>query len=100
MRKLPVLPDVLFRRLSGSTANGAPTRDVIAPAFDADEKVFGKRLGLLSRIVGCSHRDLSRPFVEEGVGYKTCLSCGARSPFDPVTFKSDGKFYMAPVKRV
>lgn len=93
--KVPVLTDVLHRRTSPSSAN-----DVIPPAFDADEKVFGKRLGLLSRIVGCSHKNLSRPFVEEGIGYKTCLNCGARSPFDPVTFKSDGKFYAAPVKRV
>lgn len=73
---------------------------MIAPNFDADEKVFGKRLGLFSRILGCSHKNLSRPFEEGGVGYKTCLSCGARSPYDPVTFESDGKFYMAPVKRV
>ena len=93
--KLPVFPDVFNRR----SANASP-KNVIAPAFDADEKVFGKKLGLLSRIVGCSHRDLSRPFVEGGVGYKTCLNCGARSPFDSKTFKSDGKFYAAPVKRL
>ena len=97
--KLPVLPDVFHRRLAGSSANGARA-DIIPPSFDAEEKVFGKKLGLLSRIVGCSHKNLSRPFVEEGIGYKTCLNCGARSPFDSVTFKTDGKFYMAPVKRV
>ena len=99
MKKLPVLPDVFQRRLAGSSASGG-THDVIAPNFDASEKVFGKKLGLFSRIIGCSHRDLSRPFVEEGVGYKTCLNCGARSPYDPSTFKSEGKFYAAPVKRV
>ena len=99
MKKLPVLPDVLHRRLAASSASGG-THDVIAPNFDADEKVFGKRLGLLSRIVGCSHRNLSRPFVEGGIGYKTCLNCGARSPFDSKTFTTNGKFYSAPVKRV
>ena len=93
--KLPVLPDVFNRRTALSSAN-----NVIAPAFDADEKVFGKKLGLLSRIVGCSHKNLSRPFMEEGIGYKTCLNCGARSPFDSKTFKTDGRFYAAPVKRV
>ena len=93
--KLPVLPDVFNRRSALASAN-----NVIPTSFDADEKVFGKKLGLLSRIVGCSHRDLSRPFVEEGIGYKTCLNCGARSPFDSKTFKTDGKFYAAPVKRV
>ena len=94
--KLTVLPDVFHRR----SPDASHAKDMIPPAFDADEKVFGKRLGLLSRIVGCSHKNLSRPFVEEGLGYKTCLNCGARSPFDPVTFKSEGKFYAAPVKRV
>ena len=99
MKKLPVLPDVFQRRLAGSSASGG-THDVIAPNFDASEKVFGKKLGLFSRIIGCSHKDLSRPFVEEGIGYKTCLNCGARSPYDPMTFKSTGSFYAAPVKRV
>lgn len=99
MKKVPVLPDILHRRLAGSSASGG-TADVIAPNFDADEKVFGKKLGLLSRIIGCSHKNLSRPFVESGVGYKSCLNCGARSPFDPVTFTTNGKFYSAPVKRV
>ena len=99
MKKLHVFPDVLHRRLAGSTADGSSSL-IAAPTFDADEKVFGKRLGLLSRILGCSHKNMSRPFKEGKTGYKTCLNCGARSPFDSVTFKSDGKFYAAPVKRL
>lgn len=60
-------------------------------------KVFGRKIGLISRLIGCSHKNLSRPFIEGNAAYKSCLSCGARKHFDPETFESDGNFYYPPV---
>ena len=33
-----------------------------------DEKVFGKKLGMVSRLLGCQHRRLTRPFGSGGRG--------------------------------
>ena len=63
-------------------------------------KIFGRKIGLITRLIGCYHKQLSRPFVERGTAYKCCLSCGARKPFDPVTFESSGTFYYPPVNQL
>ena len=62
-----------------------------------NSRVFGKKLGLISRIIGCPHKDLSRPFAEGNTGYRTCLSCGARKQFDLETFETYRSFYCPPV---
>ena len=64
-----------------------------------DEHVFGRKLGLLSRIVGCPHKNVGRPFVEGKTGYRSCLSCGARKPFDTETLKTSSSFYCPPAIR-
>jgi hypothetical protein len=64
---------------------------------EAESRVFGRELGLITRLIGCSHKNLSRPFVEGNISYKSCLTCGARKHFDPDTFESHGKFYYPPV---
>ena len=61
-------------------------------------QVFGRKLGLVSRLVGCSHRDLSRPFVDRNTSYRSCLKCGARKQFNPETFETFGTFYAPPVR--
>ena len=63
-------------------------------------EAFGRKLGLITRLIGCSHKNVSRPFVEGNIGYKSCLSCGARKHFDPETFKSNGVFYYPPVNQL
>jgi hypothetical protein len=65
-----------------------------------EAEVFGREVGLITRLIGCYHRQLSRPFVERGISYKSCLHCGARKPFDPKTFESGGKFYYPPVTQL
>jgi hypothetical protein len=61
-----------------------------------DTRVFGRRLGLISRIVGCPHKDVGRPFVEGKTGYRSCLSCGARKPFNTETLETSSSFYCPP----
>ncbi len=64
-----------------------------------DHKLFGKKVGLLTKIFGCGHPDLSRPFSRGRLGYRTCLRCGARKPFDPETLKTFGAFYYPPISK-
>ena len=58
--------------------------------------MFGKKLGLLAKLFGCSHKSLSRPFSHGGVGYRTCLKCGARKRFNTETLETFGGFYYPP----
>jgi len=64
-----------------------------------DASVFGRKLGLVTRMLGCWHEDVGRPFVEGNTAYRTCVQCGARRQFDRETFETFGKFYSAPVVR-
>ena len=61
-----------------------------------DEKVFGKKLGLVSSLLGCQHRRLTRPFGSGGTAYLSCLECGARKHFNTKTLETSKSFYSAP----
>jgi hypothetical protein len=89
--------DKLTKMLNRSQQT-APTETT--PDTQPDSRTFGRKIGLITRLIGCYHKQLSRPFVERGTAYKSCLSCGARKPFDPVTFESDGNFYYPPVNQL
>ena len=64
-----------------------------------DERVFGAKVGVFDKIFGCDHKDISRPFTVEGIGYRTCLQCGARKQFDSETLETYGSFYYPPIVR-
>ena len=66
---------------------------------DIDERVFGRKLGLITRLIGCPHKDVGRPFVEGQTAYRSCSSCGARKQFNTATFETHKNFYSAPVSR-
>ena len=61
-----------------------------------DERAFGKKLGLVTRLVGCRHERISRPFGSGNGSYRSCLSCGARKPFNPRTLETSSTFYCPP----
>lgn len=63
-----------------------------------DKSIFGEKVGLLSKIFGCGHQDLSRPFSNGKQGYRVCLQCGARKQFNVETLETFGSFYFAPVE--
>jgi hypothetical protein len=63
------------------------------------DNVFGKKLGLMAKLFGCWHRNISRPFAQESVAYRSCLDCGARKRFNPETLRTHGDFYFPPVIR-
>ena len=55
--------------------------------------VFGKKLSLSAKFFGCWHGNLSRPFEQEKIAYRTCLNCGARKQFNPETMETHGSYY-------
>ena len=58
-----------------------------------DHKTFDRKVGFLTRLFGCGHQNLSRPFSPGKAGYRTCLGCGARKRFNPETLETSGAFY-------
>jgi hypothetical protein len=54
----------------------------------------------LSRIFGCWHRQMSRPFTHGDHTYRTCARCGMRRDFDLQSWKMKGRFYRDQVSRV
>lgn len=61
-----------------------------------DEKVFGKKLGFVSSLLGCQHRRLTRPMGSAGSAYLSCIECGARKHFNTKTLETSRRFYSAP----
>ena len=64
---------------------------------EIDPFVFGKKSGLLTKVFGCWHDNLSRPFSQNKTAYRSCLECGARKQFNPETLQTHGNFYFPPV---
>jgi hypothetical protein len=49
----------------------------------------------LTRVFGCWHSEMSRPFTRDGESYRTCLECGARRQFDAARWEMVGAYYYA-----
>jgi hypothetical protein len=47
----------------------------------------------LTRVFGCWHGEMSRPFTRDGKSYRTCLECGARRDFDATRWEMVGDYY-------
>ena len=58
--------------------------------------VFGEKIGVIGKIFGCWHKELTRPFTAGRESYRACLECGARRRFDEKSFKTVGSFYYPP----
>ena len=63
---------------------------------EIDRLVFGKKMGLPTKLFGCWHNNVSRPFVQGKTAYRSCLQCGARRQFNPETLETYGSFYFPP----
>jgi hypothetical protein len=49
--------------------------------------------GWLTRLVGCWHLEMSRPFSTQGQAYRVCLNCGAHRHFNLKRWEMQGEFY-------
>lgn len=65
-------------------------------AINRTNNVFGEKIGLIGKMFGCWHKELSRPFTNVRESYRVCLDCGARKHFDTETLKTFGPFYYPP----
>lgn len=64
---------------------------------EVDRFVFGQKASLVSKLFGCWHENLSRPFVQGKTAYRSCLNCGARKQFNAETLETHGNFYFPPI---
>lgn len=64
---------------------------------NTDTLVFGRKMGLLTKLFGCWHKNISRPFSQGKIAYRNCLDCGARRQFNTETLKTYGHFHFPPV---
>ena len=101
-------PPVLRSIRGGNRRKGSPGDDKMQGVLEQNltsERVTGRnaslpgrRVGILSTLFGCWHRNLSRPFTEKQEGsYRVCMECGAHALFDTTSFKTLGGFYYPPV---
>ncbi len=76
---------------------GILEQNYIAEALiDRTKGTYGNRIGIMGKLFGCWHKDLSRPFTTKRTTYRACLDCGARREFDTQNFKTSGPFYYPP----
>ena len=61
------------------------------------EDAFGTKIGIIGKLLGCWHKQLSRPFSHGKESYRSCLHCGARQKFDAEKMKTTRKFYYPPI---
>lgn len=47
----------------------------------------------LTRLFGCWHQEMSRPFTLGGQSYRVCLECGAHRHFNLQAWEMTGPFY-------
>jgi hypothetical protein len=57
------------------------------------QALTGKISHFVTRVFGCWHAELSRPFSRGGRAYRKCLSCGAQRRFNLGNWEMQGKFY-------
>ena len=66
---------------------------------DFNSLAFGRKVSLITKLFGCWHGDMGRPFTNGKMAYRTCLKCGARRQFDPQTMETYGNFYFPPAEK-
>lgn len=56
-------------------------------------RLITKALSLVTRVFGCWHQEMSRPFTLRAESYRVCLECGAHRRFNPQTWELTGPYY-------
>jgi len=70
---------------------------IMESAVIRTDDLFGTKIGFLSTLFGCWHKDLSRPFTKKGrSSYRACTDCGARRRFNTQNLQTSGPFYYPP----
>jgi hypothetical protein len=56
--------------------------------------LVGSLCAAVTRVFGCHHSSMSRPFTCDDRTYRVCLKCGMRRDFDLETWTMSGPFYI------
>jgi len=83
--------------VSQLTIKSYPSAVQITASSASDESTTVK--GWLTRLVGCWHLEMSRPFSSQGKGYRVCLNCGAHRNFSLKNWETQGDFYYSMPNR-
>src|SRR5262245_21210320 len=67
-------------------------RSTVSQRFRTGSPLSRSRAGLRI-LLGCWHRNLSRPFTRDDETYRACLDCGARRRFDLTSWRISGPFF-------
>ena len=87
-----------YKGVKGNFMNTVLEQNQIAQSvLNRTNKVFGEKIGIMGKIFGCWHKQLSRPFTNQKSSYRACLDCGALKRFDTETLKTTGPFYYPPI---
>lgn len=73
---------------------------IAASVINRTQGLFGSKIGFFANLFGCWHKELSRPFTDKTVSYRTCLECGARRAFNTERFETTGPFYYPPSVKI
>jgi hypothetical protein len=73
------------------------TNEIIESEKSSGTDLFANKVGLMGKLFGCGHGDLSRPFSQGKIGYRSCLKCGAVKQFNLETLETFGGFYYPAV---
>lgn len=65
----------------------------------SDTFAVGRKVGLMTKLFGCRHGNIGRPFTIGETAYRSCLNCGARRQFNPETLETHGNFYFPPITK-
>ena len=66
---------------------------------NAEEEIFGEKVGIIARIFGCKHSRLSKPVTTKNITYRFCPNCGIRRRYDLESFKAVGSYYYPADKK-
>ena len=69
---------------------------IASAIINRTDNAFGGKIGLLGKLFGCWHKQISRPFTIGRDSYCACLNCGARKQFDTETLQAFGAFHYPP----
>jgi len=55
--------------------------------------IIQRIVGWFTRMFGCWHMEMSRPFSHHGQAYRSCLNCGAQRKFNLSNWEMQGSYY-------
>ena len=86
------LEEVIVKQVNQLTIKSYPSTGQINASI-MPESLRMTVKGWLTRLIGCWHLEMSRPFSSQGQAYRVCLNCGAHRQFSLKRWEMQGDFY-------